>query len=198
MRIASRSGRLVVGGAVVLLSLWAAQEAIQAARGEALYRRVKFGDLKQAEPIAREQALDQAFAWRPTHYNLCTLAAEMQWHDRQHPTRGPHAVARCRVWTDRGLALNPYMPQLRIQHARLLAEQDPWAAATYWAQVVEEYYWNPYNQAVLCDFYARAGRIEQATMVLARIKGLEHHAWASQQLRLAIDREMSLSPFDDH
>jgi hypothetical protein len=195
MSVASRSGRVVGGILVTLVALWAMHGAIQATRGERLYQRVKFGSLKLADVPQRAQVLEQAFALRPTHYNLCTLAAEMQWHDRLHPQRGSSALARCQVWTQRGLSLNTRMPQLRIQHARLLAESDPLAAATYWADYVDDHYWNPYNQAVLCDFYARAGRIEQAASVLARIRGMGHHAWASQQLQHAVAREMALSPF---
>ncbi len=197
MSMASRVGRLTLGVIGMLLALGCTWGAWRATQGERLYRRVKFGDLRQADHRQREQVLQQAFVWRPSHYNLCTLAAEMQWHARQDPVAGSNALARCRVWTERGLALNPLMPQLRIQHARLLAEEDPFVAAEYWEGVVAEHYWNPYNQAVLCDFYARAGRIEQATLVLARIRGREHHAWASDQLRLAIDREMARSPFNE-
>jgi len=190
-----RAIRISLGAVLVGVGLLGALYSVRVAHASQIYRVVKYGALSEtnASAVAVAEACEAAFALYPHNYYLSIEAARRLW-----PARGVASVERnaglqmVETWCGRGLAQNPYPWQLRRTKARLLGLESPVAAADYWEQFVEWQYWKPLNLQILVEYYARAGRLAEASELLPLLEGHPgNHAKAAAALRRGWAAEMA-------
>ena len=140
----------------------------RAAVAQHLYFRAKYGT--PDGQVWRTVALcGKASRWYPYDYYACLLAGERAFGVTPPEKRSPSSP-RWQIaseWCDRGLRLNWRSSELRLLKARLLADVSPGEAAVFWDEYVDWHFWEPFNHAVLVEFYVRAGELEKAEASLA-------------------------------
>jgi hypothetical protein len=170
--------------------------ALRVAWAQRLYHEAKYGaacaDIRQTLRLC-----EAAHRLYPHNYLFCLWTAERAYTAALATADAASSVRlmnAARDWCAMGLAINRYNGPLHLLQARLLERTSPAQAAACWAPYVEWQFWEPYNHAVLADFYAKAGEIEKAAEELEWTKGSPHYDWASQALRAAWQRERRFTP----
>lgn len=178
------------GAALALLALAGAAHAGRAALAHAIYHQAKYG-VARGNPAGILRRCQTAHRLYPWNYRFCLWAAEEAFVGRFEPDGRENAelLAASGTWCDRGLALNPREPSLRLLKARLLALDSPAAALASWREYTTWSYWDPFNQAVLVELSARAGDYEGAMAALAVTKGTPYEKKARESLRAAWQAE---------
>lgn len=167
-----RGHYLVIGIALMGISLCGGYYSVRATRGQWLYYIAKHGN----PPRPVEEALtlgQQSLLLDPLNYRLCEYAAEAAYNRSFEPgvTNAVELKAVARFWCDRGLALNSYSPYLRWLKSQFLWAEDRDAAIANWANYTEWHFWDAYNHAQLCEMYAREGRLPEAEAEFVWVKG---------------------------
>lgn len=189
-----RAVRISVGAILVAVGLLGAVYSVRAARSSQIYHTVKYGAFSDADTptMAVADACETAFTLYPHNYYLSIEATRRLWPARGvTPAERTAALGMVEEWCDRGLVQNPYPWQLRRTKARLLGQESPAAAADYWEQFVEWQFWNPLNLQVLVEYYARAGRLAEASELLPLLEGRPGYGEAAAALRAGWAAEMA-------
>lgn len=178
-----RGAGLVVACLVMCLLLL---HSMRAAASALFYHSVKYGRYAEAEPPCFATA-EWAHKAYPHNYHLCVWAGETAFYtagrvDAEESDRRYMLAAQ---WAMRGLQLNPYSSQLQLLHARMLAREDPCAAAESWREYVDWHYWEPFNHAVLAEFEAECGWFERAAESLLRAQRSSHYPAAKAAVMTA-------------
>ena len=168
---------LVIGMAMLAISVWGGKYSLRGAMGEWLYYQAKHG----AASHRVEDALalgTKSLHFHPANYRLCEYAAETAYNRAFEPnvTNAVELKASARFWCERGLALNNYSPYLRWLKSQFLWTEDPEAAIANWEKYTEWHFWDAYNHAQLCEMYARVGRFPAAEGEFKWVKGSSYEA----------------------
>jgi len=168
---------LVIGLAMLSISLWGGKYSLRGAMGEWLYYKAKHGTTSRRveDALALET---KSLRLHPANYRLCEYAAEAAYNRAYEPgvTNTVELKASARFWCERGLALNNYSPYLRWLKSQFLWTEDPDAAIANWANYTEWHFWDAYNHAQLCEMYARVGRFPAAEAEFKWVKGSSYEA----------------------
>jgi hypothetical protein len=177
---------LMVLGGLLLSRAWPAIGAY------ARYHQVKYGSFRGVAPSERVAALEPVHARIPEQYYVSELASDICWESYLGATGDETSqwAEQSLMWCERALATGSGLPGLHSRKASLLARESMRGAARYWAAYVDEVYWHPANQALLCEFYARAGMLEEAAERLALLDGHPEYATASRLFREAVRAHM--------
>jgi hypothetical protein len=167
-----RTPKLLLGLALMALSVWGVAYAGRATWAYRLYHEAKYGQAR-ANPQRILFLCERAWRQYPWSYHLCAFAAE---------TADGLGADLARVWCERGLKLNPYRIQLRVLKTRRLARESLPAAVAYWEQHVQWQFWDHWNHAALVELYAGVGAYERALAELEWVKGSPYYAVARERL----------------
>ena len=183
-----------MGAVLVLVGLLGALYSVRAALSLQLYHAVKYGSLSGADasPQAVAEACEDAQTLYPHNYYLSMEVAGRFWPERNvELSEREAALDVVEQWCDLGLAQNPYPWKLRRAKARLLGQESPDAAADYWQEFVDWQFWKPLNLQILVEYYARAGRLAEASELLPLLEGRPGHDKAAAALRRGWAAEMA-------
>ncbi len=185
--------RIFAGSGVVLISLLGFIYCIRLTHAQKLYYDVEYGSLSKAAPYLIAEACKTAHNLYHHNYNLCNRAAATYWGQVSTTDCKKHSavIDKTEHWCERGLSENRYKMSLRYRKAELLSLISANDAADYWEGFVDWQFWSSQNLSILVKYYARAGRLVEATEVLSLLKGHPDYQKASSYLRKAWAKEMS-------
>ena len=125
------------------------------------------------------------------NYYACILAAETAYFSSFGLSDKDAAenINKSQKWCDKGLKANSYRMQLHRLKTCLMARSSIPDAARYWERCVDWQFWEPANQALLVELYARTGQYEKAVDSLILIKESSYYAEASGRLNDAWKKE---------
>lgn len=181
-----RCARVLLGLALLVLAVAGTRYGLRAGCAQAEYYRAKYGILRDQPARALELA-ERAHARYPLNFYLCSWAGEVAYYGDWGADAPAAPVRRelARRWCERGLALNGWYRPLRLLEARLAADVSLPEAIRLWESYVDWQFWDPYNHAVLAEFYSRGGRYEQALEALTWVRGSPYEEAARRQVQQA-------------
>jgi hypothetical protein len=190
-----RIGSTLAGVALLVVSAVGAVHGVRAAAAQATYYRAKYGSARD-RPLRILEVCRAAHRLYPFNYYFCAWAVEQAYHSA-FTLPVDQAAARFALaeqWCATGLGLNPHKTQLRLFEARLLERESLAEATAAWEAYVDWHFWDPFNHAVLVEFYSKAGDYGKALQALEWVRGSEYAARAGQILQEAWDREREMPP----
>lgn len=171
-------------------------QSVRATFAYRLYHAAKYaGDTRDVRRVLRLS--ERAHSLYPYNYYLCIHAAETAYHaalGTENSRARERLLRSASHWCDKGLQLNPHKASLQLLKSRLLVRTAPAKAAENWAAYVDRHFWEPYNHAMLVEFYALAGQFDRAMQSLQWTEGTRYHDDAARALREAWQREMAPPP----
>ncbi len=188
-----RTIRISAGLVICLIGIFGCVYSIRVAKAQRLYFQVEYGTLTNATPTVIESTCTTAYDLYPHNYKLSARASRTLWHlaSSSKTEQKQNIVDQVELWCDRGLAENKYDLSLRYRKAELIYLSSASDAADYWKEFVDWQYWSSQNLSFLVRYYARAGRLVEATEILSLLKGHPDYTKASSFLRKAWAKEMN-------
>ncbi len=160
----ARMARVCAAIILILACVAALARSTTATIAHKMFFDIRHGADKGGElPLIATKA-SRSSALYPENYHLCRLLASRSFADGAAQTGSERSSlwAQAEIWTDRGLALNPYDRTLKLQRLGLLEAEDRNLAILFWEDHTRWQYWDPYNHHVLALLYARNRQIAEA------------------------------------
>ncbi len=159
-------------------------QGVRAAIAQTLYRTAAFAD-PPLDPERLCSVTSRAHRFYPYQYRFClrTAQATLAAATGADPADRARWLKASAFWTDRGLALNAFDPNLQLHKTRLLAETAPAQALRHWEAYVDWHFWDAYHHAVLVDLLVWNGSLEDARKVLPMLRESRYHAAAIAKIR---------------
>lgn len=177
--------RRCCGVALIAVGILGIVGGLRALVAATCYQRAKYGWARR-DADAILSLCEASYALYPSNYFCCLWAAEAAYADRSHAngTERPERMEALRVWTERGVRLNPYQRSLRLFEIALLERSSLDEAIRALEEYVGWHFWYPANHAILVDRYARAGELARAE---------EHLYWSRKGTRHYRDARRALA-----
>lgn len=181
------------GVLLIILGLFGAVYSIRTACAQKIYHSVKYGSLTNASSKIIEDNCIKANNLYSHNYNLCNIAAKLLWTQalKSSADNKRNLIKLVGQWCDKGLEENYYDLSLRYRKTELIALSSKTEAADYWKLYSDWNFWNAQSLSLLVKYYAKAGRLVEATEVLSLLKGHPDYAVAAAYLHNAWAKEMN-------
>jgi hypothetical protein len=187
----ARSASWLAGAVLALLGLAGGAEALRAGRGHALYRAVRYRDGAGLASGEAARRMERAYRWYPHNVYASIWTAERAYYSEAGDALSPEHEALAERWCARGLRQNRYRREVRLLQTYLLLRRDPAAALDCWRRYTAWDFWNPFNQYILAELFARNGEFYRARLALRWTVGSPYEAAARRAIRAAWTREIS-------
>ncbi len=174
---------------ILVLTCLGIFHSVQASRSYAIYYDTKYrhtpyeSESKQTDKrlLSTDDVLarcERAFALNSYNYEMCQFAAEAAFHNR---AQGYFPLLeQSRVWSDRGLRLNPYHRSLNLRRAGIFEKYaDYEAAIETMRRYTDWHFWHPHNHARLAELYAMNGELENADKEMKWAKHSKYYAYSA-------------------
>jgi hypothetical protein len=186
----NKTARICAGVVLAVLAGYGVFYSACSALAYRWYHHAKYG-ASARDPNAIFRLCEAAHRLYPHNYYFSAWTAEQAYHGRANVTavEAQRRLGIARYWCSIGLAENRFNSQLRLLKARLLQSESPAKAAEYWQTYVQWQFWDPYNHAVLVEFFVANGDLERAAEALKWVKGSPWYDWAAGLLREAWKQE---------
>jgi hypothetical protein len=163
--------------------------SIRTSRAQSIYYSVKYGSLTNAAPDVVLNLCEDSFRLYPHSHDLSIQACLKMWSalSSENESEAETAINSIQLWSDRGMQQNRYHRTLNQIKADMISLESTRDAADYWMGFVDNQFWSSRNIALLVKYYARAGRLAEASELLELLKGHAkykeaetalHEAWA--------------------
>lgn len=160
----------VLGVYLMIFGVAAAIWSIRASIGQARYASLL---MHPRDPPGELTLARNAFRLYPRNYAVCIRAADTAFKASEAATNAPdaeHFRSEAEYWVERGMDLNPRLMELHYLKARLMARQNPAAAAAAWKAYSDWHFWDSGNLEILARFQDEAGLKDEAAQTRNLLK----------------------------
>lgn len=176
---------------LILVAIMGFIYSVRATIAQVLYYSAKYGSARNYTDgiIWRAERIKNLY---PQHYLAFTYAASSAYREsKNNSLREKEMKNIAREFCDLALESNPYKRQMRLLDARLIAENNPYAAVEKWKNYLEWAFWDPLNHKLMIEFYLKAGDIASAVESLEFTIGSPYYEQSKQMINETWKKERS-------